>query len=73
MVVLAHIFFGAHNGPPHYERARKKKKVVPAAETEKDSFHREMEQDYAEFWREEGRDAFKSWMRRENGNGAQED
>ena len=73
MVVLAHIFFGAHNGPPHYERARKKRKVVPAAETEKDLFHREMEQDYTEFWREEGRDAFKSWMRRENGDGAEED
>ena len=27
----------------------------------------------AEFWREEGRDAFKSWMRRENGDGADAD
>jgi hypothetical protein len=31
-----------------------------------------MEQDYAEFWREEGRENFKSWMRRENGNGSGE-
>ncbi len=72
MVVLAHIFFGAHNGPPHYERARKRKKSVPAEEAEKYSLNREMELDYAEFWREEGRDAFKSWMRRENGGEPQE-
>jgi hypothetical protein len=68
MVVLAHIFFGAHNGPPHYERSRKKKKSEPAEGTEKYSLSREMELDYAEFWREEGRDTFKSWMRRENGS-----
>lgn len=70
MVVLAHIFFGAHGGPHHYERSRKKKKSVPAEAIEKYSLSREMEQDYAEFWREEGREAFKSWMHRENGDGA---
>ena len=72
LAVLAHIFFGAHSGTPHYERSRKKKKVVPTAETEKGSFPREIEQDYAEFWREEGRNAFKSWMRRENGAGPED-
>ena len=72
MVVLAHIFFGAHNGPPHYERARKKKKSVPAEGAEKYSLSREMELDYAEFWREEGREAFKTWMHKENGNEPEE-
>jgi len=67
MVVLAHIFFGAHNGPPHYERSRKKKKSAPEEGVEKYSLSREMELDYAEFWREEGREAFKAWMLRENG------
>ncbi|MCD4849174.1 MAG: hypothetical protein K8R76_13410 [Candidatus Aegiribacteria sp.] len=69
LAVLAHIFFGAHGGPHHYERSGKwkKKKDVPTGDTEMSPFHREMEQDYAEFWREEGRETFKSWMRRENG------
>ena len=72
MVVLGHILFGAGHGSHRYERSRKKKKPVLAEEVEKYSLSREMEQDYAEFWREEGRDAFKSWMRRENGNGSEE-
>ncbi len=67
MVVLAHIFFGAHNGPPHFERSAKKKIALPAEKVEKYSLSREMERDYSEFWREEGREAFKSWMHRENG------
>jgi len=71
LAVLAHIFFGAHSGTHHYERSRKKKKkTVP--DTERSSFHLEMEQDYAQFWREEGREAFKSWMQRENGAGTEE-
>lgn len=72
MVVLAHIFFGAHNGPPHYERSRKKKKSIPAKKVEKYSLSREMELDYAEFWREEGREAFKAWMQKENGTEPEE-
>ncbi len=72
MVVLAHIFFGAHNGPPHYERAGKKKKSVPAEGAEKYSLSREMELDYADFWREEGREAFKAWMAKDNGAETQE-
>ncbi len=74
MVVLAHIFFGAHGGTHRYDRSgkRKKKKDSPDEETEISPFHREMEQDYAEFWREEGRETFKSWMRRENGKGSEE-
>jgi len=75
LVVLTHIFFGSDHAPHRYERSgrTRKKKVAPAGETEKISFQKEMEQDYAEFWREEGRDAFKSWMRRDNGEGSDED
>ena len=74
LAVLAHILFGAHGGPHRYERSRRRniKKDAPAGETETSPFHREMEQDYAEFWREEGRESFKSWMRRENGNRSEE-
>lgn len=72
LAVLAHIFFGAHSGTHHYDRSGRKKKDVPAGETEKSPFQREMEQDYAEFWREEGRETFKSWMRRENGSGSED-
>lgn len=72
LAVLAHIFFGAHSGAPRYERSGKKKKSIPAEKVEKYSLSREMELDYAEFWREEGRDAFKSWMRRENGTVSEE-
>ncbi len=74
LVVLAHIFFGADHGAHRYERSgrKKKKKDVPAGETEKSPFMKEMEQDYVEFWREEGREAFKSWMLRENGAGSEE-
>ncbi len=74
LAVLAHILFGAHGRTHRYERSgkRKKKKDVPAEDTETSPFHREMEQDYAEFWREEGRETFKSWMRRENGSGPEE-
>lgn len=74
LVVLAHILFGAGHAPYRYERSGKKKrnKDVPGGETEKSPFLQEMEQDYTEFWREEGRDAFKSWMRRENGAGSEE-
>ncbi len=74
LAVLAHILFGAHGGPHRYERSgrRKKKTDAPAGETAYSPFHREMEQDYAEFWREEGRENFKSWMRRGNGSGSEE-
>lgn len=72
MVVLAHIFFGSHDGPPHYERSRKKKKSIPAEKVEKYSLSREMELDYAEFWREEGREAFKAWIAKENGTEPEE-
>ncbi len=74
LVVLAHIFFGPHCGTHHYDRSKRKKKEmdVPTGETEKSPFHLEMEQDYVEFWREEGREAFKSWMHRENGAGSEE-
>ncbi|MCD4700592.1 MAG: hypothetical protein K8S24_01920 [Candidatus Aegiribacteria sp.] len=72
LVVLAHIFFGAEHAPARYERTRRKKKDVPDGETGGSPFHQEMEQDYVEFWREEGRDAFKSWMRRENGTEPEE-
>ncbi len=69
LVVLAHIFFGADHGAHRHERSgrKKKKKDVPAGETEKSPFMKEMEQDYVEFWREEGREAFKSWMHLQNG------
>jgi len=66
LVVLAHIFFGGDHSS-HYERSGKKRKKKHPPVTEKSPFHIEMEQDYASFWREEGRDAFKSWMHKENG------
>lgn len=69
LVVLAHVLIGSGHGAHRYERSgrKKKKKAVPAGETERSSFHREMEQDYADFWREEGRDTFRTWMQKENG------
>lgn len=66
LAVLAHVFFGADRGH-HYERSSsKRRKELPNA-PDKSPFQLEMEQDYAEFWREEGREAFKTWMHRENG------
>lgn len=66
LAVLAHIFFGADHST-RYERSGRKRKKDATGEAGKSPLHREMEQDYTEFWREEGREAFKSWMRRENG------
>ncbi len=63
LVVLGHIFFGAGHEATHSTGSRRKKKKVK----EENSYRLEMERDYADFWREEGRDAFKSWMHRENG------
>jgi len=71
LVVLAHIFFGADHST-HYERSGRKRKKDRPSETGS-PLHQEMEQDYTEFWREEGREAFKSWMRRENGIGSTEE
>lgn len=66
LVVLGHILFGGDHGH-HYERSGSKlRKKLPSA-PDKSPFQLEMEQDYAEFWREEGREAFKTWMHRENG------
>lgn len=61
LVVLAHIFFGGDHSH-RYERSGRKKKPVKDG-----SFHSEMERDYREFWRQEGREAFGDWMRKENG------
>ena len=66
LAVLAHIFFGSGH-TSHHERSGRKRKKDGTAETGKSPLHREMEQDYTEFWREEGREAFKSWIHRENG------
>jgi hypothetical protein len=71
LAVLAHIFFGADHST-HYERSGRKRKKDRPSETGS-PLHREMEQDYTEFWREEGREAFKSWMHRENGAGSTEE
>ncbi|MEN8207613.1 MAG: hypothetical protein ABFR50_00025 [Candidatus Fermentibacteria bacterium] len=68
LAVLAHIFFGAHGGTSKYKKSRNVKKSESAEEVEKNALSREMELDYAEFWREEGREAFKAWMQRENGS-----
>lgn len=67
MVVLAHIFFGGDHSH-HYERGSKKRKSSGDS-----SFRAEMERDYREFWREEGREAFGRWMKRENGLVPEED
>ena len=67
LVVLAHILFG---GDHSHSGGGRKKKVKPA-EPKKTPYQIEMEQDYADFWREEGREAFKSWMQRENGGPAE--
>lgn len=72
LVVLAHVLFGSCHGTHNRGRSSRKKKAVPAGETEMSPFHREMEQDYAEFWRDEGREAFRSWMQRENGPESEE-
>lgn len=74
LVVLAHVLFGSGHGTHHHERSsrKKKKKAVSAGETEMSPFHREMEQDYAEFWRDEGRETFRSWMQKENGHEPEE-
>lgn len=61
LVVLAHILFGGDHSH-HYEHSRRKKR--PADDG---SFRKEMERDYLEFWRQEGREAFRQWMGRENG------
>jgi len=67
LVVLAHIFFGGDHSH-HYERSGKRKKSPDDG-----SFHREMERDYMEFWRQEGREAFGDWMKKENGCGSPEE
>jgi amino acid transporter len=66
IVVLSHILFGAGHGEHHHER-RKRKKTIAPAEPQKSAYQLEMEQDYADFWREEGREAFRSWMSEGNG------
>mgnify|MGYP001081935672 CR=1 FL=1 len=66
LVVLAHVFFGGDHSH-HYERSGSKRKKKQSDTPEKNPLQLEMEQDYADFWREEGRDAFRSWMHRENG------
>lgn len=62
LVVLAHIFFGGDHSH-HYERKGRRK----TKSSDDGSFRREMERDYLEFWRQEGREAFSQWMGRENG------
>lgn len=64
LVVLTHIFFGGHGH--HYEHSRSRKSR--RQDKEEDPFHLEMERDYREFWREEGREAFREWMGKENGS-----
>ena len=66
LVVLGHIFFGGDHSH-HYERSGSKRKKKQPDAPEKSPFQLEMEQDYSEFWREEGREAFKTWMHKENG------
>lgn len=63
LVVLAHIFFGGEHRH-RYERSSRTSRKEPSDES---SFHSEMERDYRLFWREEGREAFRDWIRRENG------
>ncbi len=65
LAVLAHVFFGSDHSH-HYERSIHMRKKNNTPESERSPFHLEMEKDYEEFWREEGRESFKSWMRREN-------
>ena len=60
LVVLGHILLGGHHSS--HQRSGKQKKSSPDS-----PFHREMEKDYVEFWREEGRESFRKWMNRENG------
>lgn len=65
LVVLGHIFFGGDHSH-HYERSGSKRRKVPPDTPERSPFQLEMEQDYAEFWREEGHESFKNWMHKEN-------
>jgi len=66
LVVLCHIFFGGDHSH-HYERSGSKRKKKQPDSPERSPFQLEMEQDYAEFWRDEGREAFKTWTHKENG------
>ncbi len=68
LVVLAHIFFGGDHSH-HYSRSGSSKRKS----RKDDSFHREMENDYRQFWREEGREAFRGWLLKENGPAAPEE
>ncbi|OPL17778.1 MAG: hypothetical protein AVO35_08960 [Candidatus Aegiribacteria sp. MLS_C] len=61
IVVLAHIIFGGDHGH-RYEKRSSKRRL-----SEEKSLLSEMESDYRQFWREEGREAFGRWMKRENG------
>lgn len=63
IVVLAHIIFGGGDHSHRYEKRRSRKHKP----SEDDSLLSEMERDYRQFWREEGREAFGKWMKRENG------
>lgn len=63
LAILSHMLFGCHQAEHHKSKSKKERE----RDKEKSPFHKEMEQDYVAFWREEGRDAFRDWMRRENG------
>lgn len=63
LAILSHMLFGCHQAEHHKSKSKKEKE----GDEEKSPFHMEMEQDYVAFWREEGRDAFRNWMKRENG------
>ncbi|MBD3277762.1 MAG: hypothetical protein GF388_05630 [Candidatus Aegiribacteria sp.] len=63
LAILSHMLFGCHHSEHHKSKSKKKKEK----DEESSPFRKEMEQDYVAFWREEGRHAFRDWMRRENG------
>jgi hypothetical protein len=71
LVVLGHIFFGGDHSH-HYERSGSKRKKKEIETDEKSPFQLEIEHDYAEFWREEGHEAFKNWMHEENSTDLEE-